>query len=131
MAEFMKRRSAHTYALLRIIAGLLFMSHGLSKLVGFPVPGPSEAPAFVIYVGGTIEMVCGALVAVGLQTRWAAVIASAEMAAAYFMVHFPRGFFPIANGGELAVLYCFTFLYISAHGAGMWSADAARGTSSS
>jgi putative oxidoreductase len=71
-------------------------------------------------------MVCGALIATGLLTRWAAFLASGTMAAAYFMAHFSRGFFPIANGGELAVLYCFVFLFIAAHGAGIWSVDGAR-----
>ncbi len=126
MAEFMKPWSAQTYALMRIMVGLLFLSHGLSKLVGFPVPAPAEAPAFILYTAGPIELICGVLVALGLQTRWAAFLASGMMAAAYFMAHFPRGFFPIANGGELAVLYCFAFLFISAHGAGIWSVDASR-----
>jgi putative oxidoreductase len=129
MADFMKPWTAQTYALLRIMVGLLFLSHGLSKLVHFPVPPPPEAPAFVIYVAGSIELVCGLLVTLGLQARWAAFLASGTMAAAYFMAHFPRGFFPIANGGELAVLYCFAFLFIAASGSGIWSIDAARGTS--
>jgi putative oxidoreductase len=127
MADFMKPRSAQAYALMRIMVGLLFLSHGLSKLVSFPVAPPPEAPPFILYTAGPIEAVCGALVALGLITRWAAFIASGTMAAAYFMAHFPRGFFPIANGGELAVIYCFAFLFISAHGAGAWSVDAMRG----
>lgn len=126
MAKFMKPWRAQTYALMRIVVGLLFVSHGLSKLMHFPVPPPPEAPAFVIYAAGPIELVCGALVALGLRTSWAAFLASGQMAAAYFMAHFPRGFFPIANGGELAVLYCVTLLFISAHGSGIWSADATR-----
>ena len=127
MARFMKSWTAQTYALMRIMVGLLFLSHGLSKLVHFPVPPPPEAPAFVIYAAGPIELLCGLLVALGLLTRWAAFLASGTMAVAYFLAHFPRGFFPIANGGELAVLYCFTFLLIAAHGAGIWSVDGARG----
>jgi putative oxidoreductase len=80
----------------------------------------------LIYTAGPIELVCGTLVALGLFTRWAAFIASGQMAVAYFIAHFPRGFFPIANGGELAVLYCFAFLFISTYGAGSWSIDGLR-----
>ena len=125
MADFMNPWTPHADALLRLVVGLLFLSHGLSKLMGFPVPPPREAPAFVIYAAGSIELVCGLLVALGLLTRWAAFLASGTMATAYFMAHFPRGFFPIANGGELAVLYCFAFLFIAASGSGIWSLDAA------
>jgi putative oxidoreductase len=123
MVDFMQRWSAQAYALMRIMVGLLFLCHGLSKLFGFPVPPPPEAPAFVVYVAGTLELVCGTLVAIGLQTRFAAFIASGLMAAAYFMAHFPQGFFPMVNHGELAVLYCFVFLFVSAHGAGSWSIE--------
>ena len=124
---FMKGWMAPSYAFMRIILGLLFLSHGLSKLVGFPTPAPAGIPPLVAYGAGSIELVCGALVALGLFTPGAAFIASGQMAVAYFMAHFPRGFFPIANGGELAVLYCFVFLFISAHGSGIWSLDALRG----
>lgn len=127
MAGFMKPYSAQTYALLRIVVGLLFLSHGFSKLFGFPVPPPPGAPPLVIYAAGSIELVCGALVAVGLLTRWAAFIASGQMAVAYWLAHGTKALFPIANQGELAVLYCFVFLFISAHGAGIWSVDATRG----
>jgi putative oxidoreductase len=129
MVEFMKRWSAETYALMRVVVGLLFLCHGLSKLVHFPVAPPPEAPAFVLYVAGPIELVCGALVALGLFTRGAAFLASGQMAAAYFIAHQPRGFFPIVNGGEPAVVYCFVFLFISASGAGIWSVDASRSRS--
>jgi putative oxidoreductase len=129
MAEFMKRWNAETYALMRIVVGLLFLCHGLSKLLHFPVAPPPEAPAFVLYTAGPIELVCGALVALGLFTRGAGFLASGLMAAAYFMAHQPRGFFPIVNGGELAVVYCFLFLFISAAGAGIWSVDASRSRS--
>jgi len=125
--DFMKPWTAQVYALMRIMVGLLFMSHGLSKLVHFPVPPPGEAPFFVLYTAGPIELVCGAFVALGFLTSPAAFLASGTMAAAYFMAHFPRGFFPIVNGGELAVLYCFAFLFISAYGSGIWSVDAVRG----
>jgi putative oxidoreductase len=100
----------------------------MSKLLGIPTPPPPEAPAFVIYVGGGIELVAGALVMLGLFTRWAAFIASGEMAVAYWLAHGTRALLPIQNQGELAVLYCFVFLFIAAHGPGRWSMDAGRGS---
>jgi putative oxidoreductase len=127
MAAFMKPFVPQTYAVLRIVTGLLFLWHGASKLFGFPVPPPGEAPPFVIYVAGPIELVGGALVMVGLFTRWAAFLCSGLMAAAYWMAHGLNGLFPIANHGELAALYCFVFLYIAANGSGIWSADTSRG----
>ena len=123
MAGFMSGYEAQTYAALRIVAGFLFLWHGASKLLGFPMPPPPEAPAFVIYVAGTIELVGGALVAIGLQTRIAAFLSSGLMAAAYWMAHGTNALLPIQNQGELAVIYCFVFLYISARGAGIWSVD--------
>jgi putative oxidoreductase len=127
MAAFMAQFGAQTHALLRIVAGLLFLWHGSSKLLHFPVPPPPEAPAFVVYGAGAIELFAGALVMIGLFTRWAAFIASGEMAVAYWMAHGTQALFPIQNQGELAALYCFVFLFLSAHGAGIWSVDAARG----
>ena len=126
MAEFMKPYNSQTYALMRIIVGLLFLCHGLSKLFHFPTAPPPGAPAFVIYGAGSIELVCGALV-VGLLTRWAAFIASGQMAVAYWLAHGTKSLLPIANQGELAVLYCFVFLFVSSQGPGIWSVDAARG----
>jgi len=127
MAAFMRPYSTHTYALLRIITGLLFMSHGLQKVLGMFGGAPAGAPPFVIYGAGGIELVAGALIAIGLFTRWAAFIASGEMAVAYWMAHGPNAFHPIVNKGELAVVYCFVFLFIAAHGSGIWSVDAGRG----
>jgi putative oxidoreductase len=125
MASFMRQFSGETYALMRIMAGLLFLWHGSQKLFGFPQAAP-DAPAFILYGAGSIELIGGALVALGLFTRWAAFICAGLMAAAYWMAHGTKHFFPLLNGGELAALYCFVFLFISAHGAGRWSADAAR-----
>jgi putative oxidoreductase len=125
---FIRPYESHAYALLRIVAGFLFLWHGMSKLLGIPTPPPLEAPAFVIYVGGGIELVAGALVMLGLFTRLAAFIASGEMAVAYWLAHGTRALLPIQNQGELAVLYCFVFLFIAAHGPGRWSVDAGRGS---
>ena len=107
---------------MRIVVGFLFFWHGISKLFGFPVPAP-EAPAFVIYGAGGIELVGGALVMIGLLTRPAAFICSGTMAAAYWMAHGTNHLLPIANRGELAATYCFVFLFIAARGAGIWSVD--------
>jgi putative oxidoreductase len=115
-------------ALLRIMTALLFMEHGLAKLFHFPVPqpgAPDPLPAILI-AAAWIEVIGGALIAVGLFTRLAAFICAGEMAIGYFMFHFPQGFWPIVNMGEAAILYCFVFLYFSAAGPGAWSVDGAR-----
>jgi putative oxidoreductase len=112
---------------MRIFFGLLFMSHGLQKVFGLFGGAPAGAPPVVVYVAGGIELVAGALIAIGLFTRWAAFIASGEMAVAYWMAHGTHAFHPLVNKGELAVLYCFAFLFIAAHGAGIWSIDGGRG----
>ena len=117
--------SPRLFSILRIIAGLMFMQHGLSKYFGFPAVSPPGFHALgLLGVAGVIEIVCGGLVAIGLFARVAALIASGEMAFAYFMSHFPRSFFPQANGGELAIFFCFVFLYIAALGSGSLSMDA-------
>ncbi|HME27015.1 MAG TPA: DoxX family protein [Acetobacteraceae bacterium] len=110
-------------SILRIMVGLLFMEHGTAKLLGFP-PGTAAPAMFgLIWFAGVIEMVGGALVALGLFTRIAAFIMSGEMAFAYFMAHAPQNFFPLVNRGEAAVLYCFIFLYLAVAGGGCWSLD--------
>ena len=124
MTTFMRRFSDETYALMRIMTGLLFLWHGSQKLFGFPQAAP-DAPAFIIFVAGPIELVGGSLVAIGLFTRGAAFLCSGLMASAYWMAHGTKHLFPLLNGGELAALYCFVFLFISSNGAGIWSADAA------
>jgi len=124
------RFTPQAFALLRIVSGLLFMIHGTQKLLGMPPSGMGKVPPFSFPMGaaGIIELVCGALITVGLVTGIAAFIASGEMAAAYFMGHASRGgFLPIQNKGELAVLFCFVFLYFAAHGAGIWSIEACCG----
>jgi putative oxidoreductase len=115
-------------SLLRIFSGLLFLEHGLMKLVSFPapLPGGMHAPmGSMIWFAGVIETVGGALVALGLLTRPAAFIMSGEMAFAYFMVHAQHGMYPSLNGGDAAILFCFVFLYLAAAGPGPWSVDAA------
>ena len=127
MATFMARYEDETYALLRIMAGAMFLFHGSQKLFGFPVEMGREAPAFIVYVAGPIELVGGVLIAIGLLTRWSAFLCSGLMAAAYWMAHGLESLWPIVNRGELAALYCFVFLCIAAKGAGKWSVDDARG----
>ncbi|HBG04507.1 MAG: LuxR family transcriptional regulator [Geobacteraceae bacterium GWC2_58_44] len=111
---------------MRIIAGFLFLWHGAQKLFGFPTPMPAGVPAFIIYGAGPIELVGGILIMIGLFTRWAAFVASGQMAVAYWMVHGTRALLPIQNEGELAALYCFVFLFIASQGGGIWSIDAVR-----
>jgi putative oxidoreductase len=107
---------------MRIVVGLLFACHGAQKLFG--VLGGKQVPLASLFgLAGVIELVGGVMIAVGLMTGFAAFIASGEMAYAYFTAHAPRGLWPIQNGGELAVLYCFVFLYIASRGAGIWGID--------
>src|SRR5215207_9396795 len=112
-------------SVLRIIAGFLFIAHGAQKLFGFLAPpGAPTPPLFsLIGVGGVLEFFGGLLFLVGLFTRPVAFILSGMMAVAYFMAHAPGGFWPLQNKGELAVLYCFVFLFFSAAGGGEWSLD--------
>ena len=112
-------------AVLRIVAGLLFIEHGTQKLFAFPVAPPFPLPAAfsMLWIGAILESVGGLLIVLGLFARPAAFILAGEMAVAYFMFHAPRGFFPIVNGGEGAILFCFIFLYIAAAGPGAWSLD--------
>jgi putative oxidoreductase len=111
-------------SIVRIVAGLLFMEHGLGKLFGFPSAAMHPAMFELYWFAGIIELVGGLLVALGLFTRAAAFIMSGEMAIAYFYSHFPRNFFPLNNGGDAAILYCFIFLYFAVAGGGCWSLDA-------
>jgi putative oxidoreductase len=122
------RYAPHLLALLRIITGLLFLSHGLVKLFGFPAGAqPGQVPLLgLMGVGAVIELVTGILIVLGLFTRPAAFLAAGQMAVAYWMFHAPQGFYPIVNQGELAILYCFIFLYLAAAGAGVFSLDERR-----
>ena len=117
--------SPRALAALRIMAGLLFLEHGLIKMIGFPGPGPETLPPMIL-IAGLIETFGGLLLVLGLFTRPAAFLSSGLMAAAYFIGHAGGGFWPSANGGEAAILYCFVFLYLAAAGAGPWSLDAQR-----
>jgi len=119
-------------AILRIMTGLLFLEHGTQKLLNFP-PRVNNAPmpdlTSLSGVQGIIELVGGIMIILGVFTRPVAFILAGDMAVAYFYAHAPRGFFPISmggNGGELAIMYCFVFLYLMVAGAGAWSVDATR-----
>ena len=125
MEKLLGRFAPYFFALLRIIAGVMFMLHGTQKLFMFPA-GKSPVPiASMMGVAGLIELVCGFLIAIGLFASIAAFLASGQMAVAYFKVHAPQSFWPTINQGELPILYCFLFLYIAAHGSGVWSIDSA------
>jgi putative oxidoreductase len=126
MKPFMSSYNSQGYALMRIVVGFLFLWHGAQKLFGIPSAMPGEVPAFIIYGAGPIELIGGTLIMIGLFTNWAAFLASGLMAAAYWMAHGTKALLPIQNNGELAVLYCFVFLYISTQGGGIWSVDALR-----
>ncbi len=114
-------------SVLRIVAGLAFLEHGAGKLLGFPhgLPFIDKMPTGLLYFTGTVELVGGALIVLGLFTRPVAFVLSGFMAVAYFLAHFPMSFFPAINFGEPAVLYCFVFLYIAAAGPGPWAIDKA------
>ena len=120
--------SERMLSVLRIIIGLLFIEHGLSKLLPFPhVAMFDNLQVFsLLGLAGVIELVGGALLTVGLFTRITAFIMSGEMAFAYFMAHAPKSFFPALNGGELAIVFCFLLLYFAVAGGGAWSLDHVR-----
>jgi putative oxidoreductase len=120
----LSRYQPHLLAALRIVAGVLFLSHGLAKLIGFPVAPPGVQPLTSLFgIGGVIEVVTGALIVLGLFTRAAAFVAAGQMAVAYWMFHAPQNFYPAANGGDAAILFCFVFLYIVAAGPGAFSVE--------
>jgi putative oxidoreductase len=121
MQSLLARFAPYFYALLRIVAGLLFAQHGVQKLFGW-LGGSGPASTFSqFWVAGVVETFGGLAIALGAFTSPVAFVASGQMAVAYFRAHLPRGFWPIQNGGELAVLFCFLFLYIASRGSGKWS----------
>jgi putative oxidoreductase len=123
MFKRLRRWSPQILSLMRIALGVTFIEHGTQKLLGFPVTAPGLALPLLLFTG-VLETVGGTLVALGLLTRIAAFVLSGELAVGYWWIHVPRSFYPLANGGEVMVLYCFVFLYIAAVGAGPWSLDA-------
>jgi putative oxidoreductase len=127
MIEKLAPWAPRALSVLRIMTGLMIIQHGMGKLLGFPaLPAYANVqPLSLIGAAGFIELIGGALLILGLFTRCAAFILSGEMAVAYFMVHAPKDFHPLVNGGTLAILYCFTCLYLSTAGGGPWSVDAA------
>jgi putative oxidoreductase len=139
----LNRYADHVYCIGRLIMGLMFACHGGQKILGFP-PGGHGAGSSLMLLGGWIELICGFLIALGILTRIGAFFAAGEMAVAYFMMHASgqvaammgkplatpeQHFFPILNGGELAVAYCWFFLFILFYGGGRWSIDALIGRS--
>jgi len=126
---FLSPFQPQVYAAFRIVAGLMFVQHGCQKILGLFGGAPGEMPAPMLYTAGLIELVGGLMIGLGFFAGIAAFLASGTMAFAYFIAHQPQGLLPIQNRGELAVLYCFAFLYIAAKGSGIWSIDQARGAS--
>jgi putative oxidoreductase len=119
---FLTKYTPQLLGVLRIVAGLLFLEHGLVKLVGFPAPMGGHLPPMLM-AAGIIEVAGGILVALGLFSRVAAFITSGEMAFAYFIAHLPRSIYPTQNGGDAAILFCFLFLYLAAAGPGAFAVN--------
>lgn len=127
---FLEKYTPQLLSVMRIMAGLLFLQHGTTKYLSLPASKfTGVAPFSLGGIAGMIELVGGLLIVIGLFTRPVAFLCSGLMAAAYFIAHAPKGFYPLLNGGELAALYCFVFLYLAARGGGPWSVDAMRGSS--
>ena len=121
--SFLKPYTECIHDTVRIVAGVLFFQHGAQKIFGVLGAEASVELTSLLGLAGVIELVAGALIALGLFTPWAAFIASGEMAAAFFIAHAPRGLWPIENQGEPAVLFCFLFLYLASRDSGEWSLD--------
>jgi putative oxidoreductase len=121
----LERYRPYILSILRIVIGLLFLQHGLSKVFNFPAPSPVPSLSGLLILAAILETIGAALFLVGAFTRIVAFILSGEMAFAYFMAHAPRAFYPLVNGGELAVIYCFIFLYFAFAGGGPLSVDRA------
>jgi len=129
MANILGKFTDPIYGLTRLVIGFTYACHGAQKLFGVLGSQPHREGLFL--AAGIIEFVAGVMVALGLQASIAAFVASGEMAVAYFMMHAPRGFWPIKNMGELAVAYCFFFLFVAADGSGRYSVDGLLGRKSS
>jgi putative oxidoreductase len=127
MNETLAAWRPHALSVLRIIMGLMIIQHGMAKIIGFPVVASFAdlKPLSLIGIAGLIELTGGALLILGLLTRPVAFIISGEMAFAYFIAHAPKSFFPLMNGGTLAIMFCFTCLLLATTGPGPWSVDAA------
>ena len=121
--RFLENYQEQAYALLRITAGFMFLLHGTQKFFNFPQQYPYGELGFLSIAAGSIELIGGVLIILGLTTRGAAFLCSGTMAAAYWLVHGTKSFYPLVNGGELAALYCFIFLFIACKGSGIWSMD--------
>jgi putative oxidoreductase len=121
--------SPRALAVLRIVTALLFLEHATMKFLAFPaaMPGMENGLPPMLVAAGIVEVIAGVLVTLGLFTRWAALLASGEMAVAYWMAHAPQGFWPALNQGELAIMFCFVFLYLVFAGPGAWALDDAVG----
>ena len=123
MFDLLQRWKPELLGLMRIAAGLTFLEHGTQKLFGFPVPPPGRLALPLLLFTGVLETIGAVLITLGIFTRTVAFILSGEMAVGYWWMHVPNSFYPIANGGEVMVLYCFVFLYFAAAGSGKWSVD--------
>lgn len=124
--DFLRPYESRLLSVLRIMSGLLLLQHGTTKYLNFPAgPMNNASPLTMSGFAGILELIGGVLLVIGLFTRPVAFVISGMCAVAYFYAHAPRGFFPILNGGELAALYSFVFLYLAAAGGGPWSADKA------
>lgn len=130
MLEGLSRYQPQALAVLRIVTALLFIEHGTQKLFGFPASGGDGGGGLptLMLIAGILEVFGGLLILLGLLTRPVAFILSGFMAVAYFMAHAPQNFFPVNNGGDAAILFCFVFLYLFFAGPGTWSVDASRGS---
>jgi putative oxidoreductase len=128
LESFSSQWSSRILSVLRIVTGFLFMPHGAQKLFGFLAPQHAVSPPLLSLLGlaGVLEFFGGLLILLGLFTRPVAFILSGEMAVAYFLVHAPKGFWPLRNGGDLAAILCFVFLYLALAGGGAWSVDRLR-----
>jgi putative oxidoreductase len=127
MFTILRNHESRIIAVTRILLGVMLACHGAQKVLGaFEGPAPGT-PSFVVWGAGPIELVGGSFIAVGLFTLTASFLTSGLMAAAYFIAHAPKGFWPILNGGELAITFCWLSLYLAAHGPGAWAVDNLRG----